>query len=446
MIEANSADVQIAQMMLGLQARLKESQWWPAVEMRRQQFQLLAVLLDHAAVTVPFHADRLRQAGHVAGRPVDEALWAGIPILTRRDLQASGDALYSREVPVAHGRVVEFRTSGSTGMPVVGKATTYAQIWVKAAVLREQLWHRRDLGLAYAAIRKYKQGVAPPPDGDRRPRWASRVAIPYDTGPLLRLAIAAPVSVQAAWLDRHDPDYLLTYPSNLASLALVARKAGRPPRRLREITTMAEIVSPELRAAVREVWGVPIRDTYSSREVGYMALQCPESEHLHLQSEMNLVEVLDDAGRACAPGETGRVVVTSLHNFAMPLIRYQLGDYAEVGPPCACGRGLPVLTRVMGRVRNMLVGRGGDRYWPSFGVTRFRNLAPVQRHQFVQTAHGCLKARLVVDRPLTAEEETRLSAHIQSRLPEPFQIVFDYVADIPPSEGGKLENFISEIA
>lgn len=444
--EKLAMDEQVRQVMRGLQARLEESQWWPAADMRRQQFRQLTPLLDHAATTVPFYRDRLRQAGHVSGKPVDEALWADIPILTRRELQADGAALLSVTPPPDHGPLVEFRTSGSTGMPVVGKATTYSNIWVKAIVLREQFWHGRDLNLTYAVIKKLKQGVAPPPDGDRRPRWASRTAIPFETGPLLRLNIAAPVSVQAAWLDRHDPDYLLTYPSSLASLAQVTIAAGPRPRRLREIATMAEVLSPETRALVREAWNVPVRDTYSARELGYMALQCPAHEHLHVQSEAVLLEVLDDSGRPCPPGGIGRVVVTPLHNFAMPLIRYQIGDLAEVGPPCDCGRGLPVLTRIMGRVRNMLIGRSGDRYWPSFGVTRFRNLAPVRRHQFVQTAHGRMTARMVVDRPLTAEEESNLRAHIQSRLPEPFEIAFAYLDDIPLSDGGKLENFISEIA
>lgn len=437
---------QVKSMMRGLQARLEESQWWPPEDMRRQQFLLLSTLLDHAAATVPFYGERLHHAGYRVGTPLTEEAWARIPLLTRRDVQTSDDTLLSTLPPPAHGRLVDFRTSGSTGMPVVGKTTDYAQLWARSVVLREQFWHRRDLSLAFAVIRKFRKDVASPPDGERRTRWASRAAIPYDTGPLLRLSIGAPAAAQAAWLDRHDPDYLLTYPSNLAALVTAARDAGWRPRRLRDITTMAEIVSPELRALVREAWNLPIHDTYSAKEIGYMALQCPAHEHLHLQSESAFVEVLDDAGRACGVGETGRVVVTALHNFAMPLIRYLIGDFAEVGPPCDCGRGLPVLTRVMGRVRNMLIGRGGDRHWPSFGTSRFRNFAPVRRHQFVQTAVGRLTARFVVDRPLSIEEEENLRAHIQSRLPEPFDITFAYVADIPPSEGGKLENFISEIA
>ena len=81
---------------------------------------------------------------------------------------------------------------------------------------------------------------------------------------------------------------------------------------------------------------------YSCEEAGYIALQCPQAEHYHCQSESVLVEVLDDEGRPCTPGQVGKVVLTALHNFAMPLIRYENQDYAEVGPPCACGRGLPV--------------------------------------------------------------------------------------------------------
>jgi phenylacetate-CoA ligase len=108
-------------------------------------------------------------------------------------------------------------------------------------------------------------------------------------------------------------------------------------------------LSAEARNACREAWGVPLAHIYRAEEVGPLALQCPEHEHFHVQSEQALVEVLDAQGMACAPGETGRVVATPLNNFAMPLIRYEVGETAEVGAPCACGRGLPVLTRIMDR-------------------------------------------------------------------------------------------------
>jgi phenylacetate-CoA ligase len=98
---------------------------------------------------------------------------------------------------------------------------------------------------------------------------------------------------------------------------------------------------------VEEAWGVPVIFIYSRAEIGVMALQCPQNDHLHVQSENVRLEVLDDDNMPCQPGETGRVVVTPLHNYQTPLVRYEIGDYAEVGEACSCGRGLPVLIRIL---------------------------------------------------------------------------------------------------
>ena len=165
-----------------------------------------------------------------------------------------------------------------------------------------------------------------------------------------------------------------------------------------------------------------------------------------MQAENVLVEVLDAEGRPCAPGEAGRVVVTDLHNFAMPLVRYEIGDYAEPGADCDCGRGLPVLRRILGRVRNTLVTRGGERYWPTFGGRAFLDIAPVRQHQFVQRSFDLVEARLVVDRRLDAAQEERLRRHILSRLPAGIEVSIVYCEAIPRSASGKFEDFVSEVA
>jgi phenylacetate-CoA ligase len=136
------------------------------------------------------------------------------------------------------------------------------------------------------------------------------------------------------------------------------------------------------------------------------------------------------------------VVVTALHNFAMPLLRYELGDYAVAGAPCRCGRGLPVLQRILGRVRNMLRLAGGERYWPMLGTRGFAHLAPVLQHQFVQTACDRLELRIVAARPLTSGEEAALREHVTRRLPAPMQVDIRCCADIPRSAGGKFEDFV----
>jgi len=167
---------------------------------------------------------------------------------------------------------------------------------------------------------------------------------------------------------------------------------------------------------------------------------------MHIQSENVLVEILDARDQPCAPGQTGRLVITCLHNFATPLIRYEIGDHATVGPPCPCGRGLPVLAEILGRTRNMLVFESGEQRWPNVGLLRFRDIAPVQQCQTIQKSHTQLHVRLVVESPLTHKQEEKLIALIQSSLGFPFEIELEYLPEIPRSKSGKYEVFRCEVS
>ncbi len=172
-------------------------------------------------------------------------------------------------------------------------------------------------------------------------------------------------------------------------------------------------------------------------------MQCPEHEHYHLQSESLIVEVLDTDGAPCAPGETGQVVVSTLHNFAMPLLRYASGDYAEAGEPCACGRGLPVLKRIVGRQRNMLRRPDGVRYWPSFPIEAWRRAAPVLQIQLVQDAIDHIEARVVMPRDFAGDERERLAAVLIDCLGYPFRMTLIRVDSISRGAGQKYEDFVN---
>lgn len=423
---------------LALQFQLERSQWLTPERLRELQFRQLDALLRHAHATVPFY--RERWAGRYdPDRPIAPEQFARLPRLTRGELQANFETLKSGRVPAAHGPVAESRTSGSTGQPVRVLKTGLVQLLWQAIVLREHRWFKRDLTGKLAAIRQgVKEAEA---DG-----WGPATDPLTRAGRSATLPISTDVDAQLAWLERQQPDYLLSYPSNLAELARRSLARGIRFPRLREVRSFGEILTPEVRERCRQAWSVPVTDAYSSDEAGYMALQCPDHEHYHVQSEIVLVEILDERGGPCGPGEAGRVVVTPLHNFAMPLVRYEIGDYAEVGPPCACGRGLPALSRVAGRVRNMLVLADGRRYWPSFGSRGLNDIAPVLQHQFVQKSHDLIEARLVTAGPLTSAQEEGLRRHILSKLPAPFDIHFTYVNEIGRSAGAKYEDFLSEIA
>jgi len=427
-----------AAMALALQFQLEQIERLPAARLRELQFRQLAALVQHAYATVPYYRERWRSTYDPAQALTPER-FAALPLLSRREVQEQFAALASREAPAAHGPVREARTSGSTGMPVRVLKTGLADLLWTACVLRDHRWHRRDLRGKLAAIRRgvttgAGHGWGPATDGVTA------------TGPAVTLGVEADVDSQLRWLAQEQPDFLLTYPSNVAELAKSELARGGPRLRLREVRTFGEVLPPETRELCRRAWGAQVTDAYSAEEVGYMALQCPQNEHYHVMSENVLLEVLDARGMPCAPSGVGRVVVTALHSFAMPLIRYEIGDYAEAGEPCSCGSGLPVLRRILGRARNMLVTAGGERYWPGFGTRAFGEIAPVLQHQFVQKSFDLIEARLVTGRALSAREEEQLERHMLSRLPPGFRIGFVYCDEIPRSPGGKFEDFICELA
>jgi phenylacetate-CoA ligase len=191
------------------------------------------------------------------------------------------------------------------------------------------------------------------------------------------------------------------------------------------------------------VLGAPIASNYSSQELGYLALQCPECAQYHVQSESVFVEVLDENGAPCSAGESGRVVVTDLHNFAMPLIRYVIGDYAEVGMPCSAGRGLPSLRRVLGRRRNMVVFPDGRRHWPMTGFARFNDVAHIRQYQFVQHTPERIEVRLVVADRLSPDQLVQLKRIIDEAMGYSFDLEFVQSHELLPlSRGGKFEEFL----
>lgn len=428
--------------LANLLVRLAHSQWWSPEQLRDHQFRRLQALLTHAVATVPFYRQRF-QAACVDLAAVTPENWATMPLLSRSDLQEQ--ELLACRLPPGHGRTFTTQTSGSTGQPVKITGTGFTNFFWRALTSRDNLWQQRDLAAKLAVIR-YNPDLLIPPEGLHSRNWGGAHHPPFTQGESLLHSVRTPIDQQLAWLAQHNPDYLLTYPSNLAALLEGAREKGVRFANLREVRTISETLSPELRKLCQEEWKVKVTDTYSSQEVGYIALQCPGHTHYHCQSESVLVEVLDERGAPCRPGEIGRVVITSLHNYATPLIRYEIRDYAEVGLPCPCGRGLPVLNRVVGRQRNMLVLPSGEKCWPITGFPRYKEVAPIRQFQFIQHSLAEVEMKLVCDRPLSVAEEMRLTEIIREGLGHPFAIRLTPMALIPQGPNGKFEEFISLVA
>jgi phenylacetate-CoA ligase len=423
--------------LAALMKQLEATQWLPAAEMQARQHRHLVVVARHAARHSPHFRGRLAAAGLI---PDDLATPEGLrrlPALRRRDVQKAGGSLYCDSVPATHEPINETRTSGSTGEPVVIRRTAVLNSLWMAITLRDHLWHRRDFGARLASIRAHLSRPV------RQAGWGPPASLLHRTGSSEAMPITTDIARQAEWLQRFDPAYLLIYPNNLAALVRHCEQHEIRFPGLRQIRTIGETLPASLRQATHDILGVGIADVYSSQEIGYIALQCPESGQYHVMAEGVIVEVLNEDGRPCGDGEVGRMAVTDLHNLATPLVRYDIGDLAEVAGPCACGRGLPVLRRILGRERNLILLPDGSRHWPLVGFGRFREVAPIQQYQLIQHSREEVEVRLVAERGLTANEEAELGDVIRGALGHPFQLRFTYFeSEIPRGPGGKFEEFV----
>ncbi len=428
-----------AAQVLALERQLDQTQWWPAERIRQQQARQLARLVAHARAHVPFYAGRLEDADHDI---LDARWWRALPPLTRTEVRRNADQLASRGP--AHGGVRRIFTSGSTGVPLEVRQSDAWFIMLLALKLRFYRWYGYDFRGTMVEIRALREA-----SGVRErvhPAWEWPYGALYRTGPWIELDVFAPVDEQIAALERHAPHYLLTMANNLRALARGFRRAGTRLPTLQWIRTFGERLDPDLRAECREIFGAGVIDLYGAVECGYAAIQCPRHEHYHVQSEFNVVEILDDAGRPCRPGEIGRIVVTPLQNFAMPLLRYETGDLAEPGEPCACGRGLPVLRRIVGRENDALVLPSGERRFATFASRVLGPISAVEQFQIVQKTTDLVIVRLVLERALTDAEQQQIRSGVSRQVGPDFAVELEVVPGIPPTPGGKRREFVSEVA
>jgi phenylacetate-CoA ligase len=421
-----------------MQVQFEISQWWGPARILFYQLAQLRNVMAHAAKTTPFYRDRLEAALAKSDKGLNLTDFRQIPILTRNEFQDAGDSINSTAVPVSHGAIHDIRTSGSTGQPLALKGTEVTHTYNSAKTLRDHLWHRRDFSQKSLSFRTMKPGTPT----IRFPAWGPVV----NAGQSIRVSMAQPASALLGIMKAEDPAYILMHPSVLKELLYVSREQGYRPANLKEVCTLGEILYPELRERCQRQWNVQVSDNYSCEEFGSLALQCPEYPHYHVHSECALIEVLRPDNTPCKPGEVGKTVISSLNNFATPMLRYENGDMAEVGEPCACGRGLPVLKRIIGRVRNTAVLPNGERLMPNLSTGPLLNDLPIKHFQLVQKTTELVEARLVVGRPLTVAEETALADYFNKGWRHEFNFAFIYLDEIARGANGKYEVFRCEVS
>ena len=282
-------------------------------------------------------------------------LLSSLPILSRRLAQENFDGLYFKSPEHDPNDYVIQSTSGSTGKPVsVMKFGPLYSAEYDALTLTEWQLNNRDTSKVVTTFRIVET------EAEDIPLGAPLSYIGATRGHTSLSILKRSITELLDELHRLRPDYLFVNGVVARQLALAQLVSDYEPIKIEQFLTVSDRIDPQLRILINDVFSGRIIDRYSSEEFGYIALQCPVHDHLHVSSPSLIVEIVDDEGKACGVGVPGRVLVTSLHNFAMPLIRYDIGDIAEFGEPCDFGLNWPVISQVNGRMRDSIILPNGE--------------------------------------------------------------------------------------
>lgn len=426
---------------MALQTMFQQTEWWRPQELERAQLVHARMLLTHAVRTVPFYREPPPEVRAIIEAPADKVtmeMFRSLPIMPRKHVQSLGESLFATSVPESHGKIMNVSTSGSTGQPLRIKTTNLSSQMFMAQGLRYHQWHRRDFRLSSMTI----TSLSPDITVQKTSGWVGG----FRTGPGYRVNFSMPSSKIFDALLEADPAYLQTHPSTLQELLRLSRKTGKRPANLLEVRSVSEALPDALRAECLAQWGAKTTNNYSAQEMNILALQCPEHpSHLHVQSESVILEVVDSAGNPCKPGEAGKCLATQLINYATPLFRYEFGDYAVVGDSCDCGRGLPVIAEVMGRERNLLKLRGGEKLSPRLALEDIVSELPVLQYQLIQKSYEDVEIRLATETALTPEQEQIVIAKCEADIGQPLNYFVTYHPEIPKLPSGKFEAFRCEV-
>jgi phenylacetate-CoA ligase len=420
---------------------LRETQYLPPDRLLAYQRKQLARLVTHARAETEFYSRRLDPIFNGDGS-IDWHRWQEIPILTRSEAQIRSETLAARSVPPESGGAKISRSSGSTGRSLEYRSSEI-QLWATVCANERTFeWHRIDPAKPAALIWSGDEHDHVSREPTISKGW--RIAYPESIAAVLN--IRNPVAAQIAWLEATRPAYLSTYPTNLREICRVAREEGRKLA-FEAVLIHGEMSTAETRREIGDYFGQRPIDAYGAAEFGFVSADCPTGPGQHIAADLVLIEILREDGTPAEPEEQGRIIVTPFYGFAMPLIRYDTGDWGVPSDkPCPCGRSLPLLGRILGRSRNMFRFSDGSRVWPLLDAGEMQKYIPHRQFQAVQTAPDRIEYRYVPIGPDLPIDREGLTAYARRNLNPHVEIEPIAVTEIARSAGGKYEDYISLLA
>jgi phenylacetate-CoA ligase len=410
---------------------------------RQVQWKKIDRLLDHAYRTTRFWKTRLDEAGLSPRqiRSFDDFLQ--VPLLTKSDLRIRRRDMVSSRYDAAG--LLRRRTSGSTGVPVEVLLDEATNQFNRACTLRSDEWSGWKLGERMAAI----WGNAAVEYRGRGWRGYLRNLLLHRATYLDSLKLDEDALERfAAALKRRPPSLLYGHAHSLYLFATFLQARGYDDIRPRAIISAAMVLHDWERRTLEEVFQCPVTNRYGCEEVSLIACECERRQGLHVNAEGICLEVLRDDGEPAAPGELGMIVVTDLTNMAMPILRYQIGDMGVLSDRrCACGRGLPLLERVEGRIADYVLTPQGRMVSGISLTDHFNTMIPgVEQLQIVQEAVDRFTFRIVKDGDFGPASFNALRLLVAEHFGSEVYYECEFTDRIPQEPSGKFRFCISKVA
>jgi phenylacetate-CoA ligase len=430
--------------LLRLRREFEHSQWWSEQELARFQEERLRRVVAHAYEHVPYYRALFQQHSLKPDAIQTLADLPRIPILSKNALRREFQRLRA-----AGSTGVELRTSGTNGAPVRVLMDKSANVLEFVYYWRQFSWAGYRLGDRFAELTSHFFLKSE----DRAGHLIHRQRL---TGRLLLNSLnlgRETVRVFAGALREYRPRFLKGIASSLYYFALFLRNLRADDITLKAVFSTGEILTKQQRAVIEATFHCKVYDLYGHMERTVAVSECPKGA-LHIHPEYGILELTSKVpvGPTTPGGEQiyqARVIGTSLHNFCMPLLRYDVGDVVEVvepQSPCPCGRRMPRLHRILGRQEDVVIRPDGQVVTALFIV--FELVPEVAQGQIVQTDKDRLLIRVVRNPQYRAESEANLLSCLRRFVGPEMAIEFEYLAPgafHEESGAGKFRMIVSRL-
>jgi phenylacetate-CoA ligase len=418
---------------------LEKTQYLSEQELRDRQWQRLKSMLEYAYQNNTFYRRRFDEAGINIQDIQTTADIVFLPILSKKEIREHTLEMISGGFKTRD--LLKFKTGGSTGKALDIYLTEECSEMRNACTRRHDRWTGWEVGepkgavwgnpvLSKDAISKLKKIFISP-------------AIYLDT---MNVTDSSVIRFAEDW-KMQKPTLLYGHAHSLFILAEYVRRLAIDHIKPKGILSTSMMLMPHERLTIEEVFRRKVTDRYGCEEVSLIASECECHEGMHLNIEHLIIEFIKDDGAPTLPGEMGRIIVTDLMNRAMPFIRYQvedLGVYTE--RKCSCGRGLPLMEKVVGRTADFLIGKDGSRV---AGVSLIENtltkIPGIDQMQIIQETLTKILINIVRGNGYTTESEQMLKSFLNRIFGEEMMIYFNYVESIQPEKSGKYRFSICNV-